>query len=227
VTWPAAREPKSIRFAHSLIARENGAPPPFRKRDVMRFTVTLLILAAVGAFGEVPCAAQGPLTSPEDLQRQLAPGDVVVVQASGRLVSGKLTRQTAAGLEIRPVQRRDVRGNALRDLTIRVDTIEWLERPRDSVRNGVLMGAGAGAGAGAGMFLTAFAIDRNEMDEWAPFYLAATAVCTGIGALVGWAVDAARSKPYLTYRRSPAGRMTISVQPARGRVPGIGLAVAF
>ena len=193
----------------------------------MRFTMTLVVLAAVGAFDEVPCAAQTRLVSPEDLQRHLAPGDVVVVQASGQFVSGKLMRQTAAGLEIRPLQERDFRGTARRDLTIPLDTIEWLERPRDSARNGVLMGAGAGAGVGAGMFLTAFAIDRNEMDEWAPFYLAATAVCTSIGALVGWTVDAATSKPYLIYRASPRGRTTIRVLPPRAGGPGIGLAVAF
>jgi hypothetical protein len=192
----------------------------------MRFTLTLVILAAAGAFGEVPCAAQTRLTSPEDLQRQLAPGDVVVVQASGQSLSGKLIRQTAVSLEIRP-QKREGRGSTLRDLTIQLDTIEWLERRRDSVGNGVLIGAGAGASVGAGMFLTALAIDRNEIDEWAPFYLAATAVCAGIGALVGWTVDAARSKPYLIYRASPEDRTTISVQPLRGGGPGIGLAVAF
>ena len=46
-------------------------------------------------------------------------------------------------------------------------------------------------GVGAAMFLRAVVVDRNEMDEWAPLYLGGAAVCTGIGALVGWAIDAA------------------------------------
>jgi hypothetical protein len=192
----------------------------------MRFALTLVISAAVSGCGAAPCTAQTRLTSPEDLQRQLAPGDVVVVQTAGQSVSGKLMRQTAAGLEIRPIQKRDVRRDARRDLTIPLDTIEWLERPRDSVRNGVLMGAGAGAGVGAGMFLTAFAIDRNEMDEWAPFYLGMTAACAGLGALIGWTVDAAKTKPYLIYSAA-SGRTTVTVRPLRSRGPGIGLAVAF
>jgi hypothetical protein len=76
------------------------------------------------------------------------------------------------------------------------------------------------------MFLTAFVIDRNEIDEWAPFYLGATAVCTGIGALIGWAVDAARSKPHLRFD-APVRSPTLNVQPLRSRGVGIGLAVAF
>jgi H+/Cl- antiporter ClcA len=42
-----------------------------------------------------------------------------------------------------------------------------------------------GAGLGGGMFAYASVIDRNEMNEWAPFYLRATAVSTAIGALIG------------------------------------------
>jgi hypothetical protein len=194
----------------------------------MRFALTLVISAAVGAFTGRPCAAQTRLTSPEELQRELAAGDVItVVPASGPRVSGKLLRQTAAGLEIRPADKRHVRGAAPRDLTIRLDAIQWLERPRDPVRNGVIVGTGTGAAVGGAMFITAFVIDRNEMDEWAPFYLGATAVCAGIGALIGWTVDAANSKPYLIYLASPGDRTTVGIRPLRSRGLGIGLVVAF
>lgn len=194
----------------------------------MRFALTLVISTAVGAFTGPPCAAQTTLTSPEELQQELAAGDVItVVPASGRRVSGKLLRQTAAGLEIRPADKRHVGGAGARNLTIPLDAIQWLERPRDPVRNGVIIGTGTGAAVGGAMFLTAFVIDRNEMDEWAPFYLGATAVCAGIGALVGWTVDAAKSKPSLIYVASPGGRTTVGSRPLRSRGLGIGLVVAF
>jgi hypothetical protein len=194
----------------------------------MRFGLTLVISATVVAFDAAPCAAQTRPTSPEELQRELAAGDVItVVPASGQRVSGQLLRQTAAGLEIRPADKRHVRGAGSRDLTIPLDAIHWLERPRDPVRNGVIIGTSTGAAVGGAMFLTAFVIDRNEMDEWAPFYLGATAVCTGIGALVGWTLDAARSKPYLTYYATPGARTNISVRPLGARGLGIGLVVAF
>ena len=194
----------------------------------MRFALTLVISATVGVFTGPPCAAQTRLTSPEELQRELSAGDVItVVPASGQRVSGKVLRQTAAGLEIRPAGQRDVRGAALRDVTIPLDAIQWLERPRDPVRNGLIIGTSTGAAAGGAMFLTAFVIDRNEMDEWAPFYLGATVVCAGIGALIGWTVDAANSKPYLIYRASPGGRTTVGIRPLHSRGLGIGLAVAF
>ena len=58
------------------------------------------------------------------------------------------------------------------DVTVPVGTIRSLERPRDSSRNGVLIGAGVGAGVSLGMFIHAAAVDYNEIDEWGPMYLA-------------------------------------------------------
>ena len=77
------------------------------------------------------------------------------------------------------------------------------------------------------MFVHAFVVDRNEMDEWAPFYAGSTAVCTGIGALLGWAIDAARSKPPIRFDGTLEGRTTVSVQPVYARGRGIALAVSF
>jgi drug/metabolite transporter (DMT)-like permease len=63
---------------------------------------------------------------------------------------------------------------------------------RDSNKNGILIGGGIGLGIGAGMFAYATAVDRNEIDEWAPVYAIGTVVLTGVGALIGWAIDARR-----------------------------------
>jgi hypothetical protein len=187
--------------------------------------VLSLIVAALCA---TPCVAQTRLTSPAELERELAEGDLVtVVQRSGPPVAGRVLRVTADSLAMRPVRKPAVQGTASRDLAIPLSAILSLERPRDPVRNGALIGAGAGAGLGGAMFFTAFAIDRNEMDEWAPFYLGATAACTGIGALIGWAVDAARSKPDLRFDAASGQRATFGVEPLRSRGAGVRLTVAF
>jgi hypothetical protein len=187
--------------------------------------VLSVIVAAVCA---TPCVAQTRLTSPAELERELAEGDLItVVQASGPPVAGRVLRVTADSLTMRPVTKPAVQGTAFRDLTISLSAIQSLERPRDPVRNGALIGAGVGAGVGGAMFLTAFVIDRNEMDEWAPFYLGAAAACTGMGALIGWAVDAARSKPGLRFEAASGRRATFAVQPLRARGAGIRLTVAF
>jgi hypothetical protein len=76
------------------------------------------------------------------------------------------------------------------------------------------------------MFVYAMAIDRNELDEWAPLYVGVAAVCTGIGALVGWAVDIAHSKPHVTFDAS-WGRMKAAVRPAYLPHRGVAVVVSF
>ena len=186
----------------------------------------LVLSVVVAALCATPSIAQTRLTSIGELERELAVGDLVtIVPASGQRVAGRVLRVTAESLEIRLVATGARQDRALRTQTIALSGIQSLERPRDPVRNGALIGGAAGASAGGAMFLTAFAIDRNEMDEWAPFYLGAIAVSTGIGAVIGWALDAARSKPPLWFEAS--GRSaTLHVHTGRRRV-AVGLAVSF
>ena len=56
-------------------------------------------------------------------------------------------------------------------VTMPLDFIQSLERRRDCARNGAAIGAAIGIGFGGAMFAYAFAIDRNEIDEWAPSIL--------------------------------------------------------
>ena len=188
----------------------------------------LVLSVVVALLCVTPSMAQTRVTSLAELERHLAAGDLItVVPASGQPVAGRVLRVTAESLEIRLAGKPAGQGAGPRTETISLSTIQSLERPRDPVRNGALIGAGVGAGVGGAMFLTAFAIDRNEMDEWAPFYLGATAVCTGIGAAIGWAVDAARSKPYLWFNATPSDRSTtLRVQTGPRRV-AVKLALAF
>lgn len=97
----------------------------------------------------------------------------------------------------------------------------------DSSRNGALMGAGVGAGIAGAMFVYGLAVDRNEIDEWAPLYLGYGAAFTGIGALVGWAIDAAQSKSVRRFKAPHADARSVRMAPLLGRRKGIAVAVTF
>jgi hypothetical protein len=167
------------------------------------------------------------VTSLEVLRRELAAGDVItLVPAAGPPVAGRLRRVGTDAIEIR-LDKRASQGRGPRDVTMPLTGILSLERPRDPSQNGAILGAGIGAGIGGGLFLYALAVDRNEMDEWAGFYAGTAAVFTGVGALIGWAVDAAHSKPHIRFEASPGGRTAVRVQPAFSRGRGIALVVSI
>lgn len=185
-------------------------------------------LVAVSAFvltmGASPATAQTRLTSLEELRRELAAGDVVtIVTVLGAQVEGRLVRLDPLDLEVRAKRRDGTR----RDIIVPLDSIRSLIRPRDSTRNGALLGAGIGAGIGGAFFIYGLAVDRNELDEWAPGMAGATAVSTALGALIGWTVDRSVSKPHIRFDAPPAGHTTVSVRPVFRRGRGIGLAVSF
>ena len=197
----------------------------------MRFRLAHMALGIstlIGAIGASPCVAQTRVTSIEELPRALAAGDfITIVPESGQPVTGRLTRLGTADVDVRLADKQIAETRGRRDVTIAFGAIRSLERRQDSARNGAAIGASIGAGFGGAMFAYAFAIDRNELDEWAPSYLGAGAVCTGIGALIGWAIDSANSKPHIRFDASSGGRATVSLQPVYLRGRGIGLAVSF
>ena len=194
----------------------------------MRVTTAHVVLAISTSISASPCIAQTRVTSLVELRGTLAAGDLItIVPADGQPVAGRLTRLGAADLELRVVNNHAARERGPRDVTIPLNGIRSLERRRDPVRNGAAIGAGIGAGLGGAMFTYAFVIDRNEMDEWAPRYVKAATAYTGIGALIGWAIDAARSKPHITFEPSSQGKATVSVLPVYRCGRGIALAVSF
>jgi hypothetical protein len=185
------------------------------------------LIVAFGAIGASPCIAQTRVTSVEELRRELAAGDfITIVPGDGQPVAGRLMRLGNVDLDVRLVNKRTRRDRGPQDVTIALNDIQSLERPSDSARNGAALGAGIGAGFGGAMFIHAFVIDRNEIDEWATLYVGAAAVCTGIGALIGWAVDSASSKPHIRFDASSGGRTKVSLQPVYSRGRGIALAVS-
>ncbi len=165
------------------------------------------------------------MTSHEALRRELEVGDfITIVPAVGQPVRGRLLRLGNVDLDIRVTDRRIPQGRGPQDVTLALNAIQSLERPRDSARNGAAIGAGIGAAFVGSMFVHALVVDRNEFDEWATLYLGAGAIYTGIGALIGWAIDAANSKPHIRFDASSTKGTTVSVQPVR--TPGRGIAVA-
>ena len=187
-----------------------------------------ILITSCGSIGASPCIAQTRVTSLEELRRELATGDLItVVPAGGQPVAGRLMRLGSADLEVRPVRRRSSQERGPQDVTFALDALQSVERPRDSARNGAALGAGIGAGFGGAMFVHAIVVDRNEIDEWAAPYAGSTAICTGIGALIGWAIDAAHSKPHIRFDASAEGRTRVRLQPVYSRGRGIALAVSF
>ena len=190
--------------------------------------VTSALIVAFGAIGASPCVAQTRVASLEELRRELAVGDfITVVPDGGQPVAGRLIRLGSVDLDIRLVNKRTPQEPGPRDATIPLNGIQSLERPRDSARNGAAIGAAIGAGFGAAMFVHAMVIDRNEMDEWATPYIGAAAVCTTIGALIGWATDAANSKRPVRFEARSRESRKLSVQPLYSRGRGIGLSVSL
>lgn len=190
--------------------------------------VSSALIVAFGAIGALPCAAQTRVASLEELRRDLAVGDfITIVPDGGQPIAGRLMRLGSVDLDVRFVNKRTAHERGPRVTTIPLNAIQSLERPRDSARNGAAIGAGIGAGFGGAMFVHAFVVDRNEMDEWATSYVAAAAVCTAIGALIGWATDARNSKPPIRFDAPSRERKSVSVQPVYSGTRGIGLAISF
>jgi len=188
--------------------------------------VVLAVAVAAGFWpnGASTALAQTRVTSLEQLKRELATGDfITIVPKVGEPVAGRLTRLGPSDLDLRRVGRRTTPDQKTQDVTIALEAIQSLERRRDSARNGAMIGAGIGAGVGCAFFVQALVVDRNEVDEWAAAYAGATAISVGLGALIGWAIDAAHSKPHLMFDAASDRKTNVRVQPAYA--PGRGMAL--
>lgn len=196
-------------------------------RAFCHLTPRLAVIVAAHLVVAAPALAQVRVATLDDLRRELSPGDLIsITRTTGEPVTGRLLRFGDTEIDIRVDSRQDGQSPRL-GLTVPRSAIRSLERPRDSSRNGALIGGGVGAGVGLAMFAFAASVDRNEMDEWGPAYLAGTAALTGLGALVGWAVDAAHSKPHLRYDAPGSTTTKIGVRPLLARARGLALVVSF
>jgi hypothetical protein len=191
--------------------------------------LSALVVALNLVIGASAALAQVRVASLDDIRRELQPGDVIaVVQTTGESVTGRLLRLGDKDLDIQAETRTTPgRPRRLLDLTIPYAAIQSLDRPRDSSRNGALVGAAVGGGFALAMFVVAVSVDRNEIDEWGPSYLAAGGICTGIGALAGWAIDFTHSRRHIRFDAPAAGAITIRAAPMFFRGAGIAVVVSF
>ena len=179
----------------------------------------LLISAVVFGLTVAPAAAQ--FATIDELRGQLARGDRVSIRSNGSTIDGQVVRLGDSDLEM------DRQNNRRLRVTIPFNAIQSLERRADSTGDGAAWGAGIAAAAMGGLFIYAWRIDANEMDEWAPIYLRTGAVLTGVGALIGWMVDASRSKPYVRYVAPTAQTRKVQVLPLMSEGRGVAVSVSF
>lgn len=166
---------------------------PFRGLPVL---VTIVALNLVGA---ASAAAQARVTL-DEARREVSVGDRVSIAAEGGTMTGRVARFGDTDLRLVIDSPRGAVGSRRPiEVTIPLSALRSLERPRDSTKNGALVGAGIGAGSALAMFMYALAVDRNEVDEWGPTYLGIGGVLTGVGALAGWAIDRAHSKRHIRF----------------------------
>ena len=183
-----------------------------------RLSATLLTLAlATGVELVAPSRllAQTRVSTLEELRNILSPGDdISIIDKDGQRVRGRLLWFGDADIAIRTEAVVTERESRPRDITLPSSAIQSLERRPDSTSNGTFIGAGVGAGFALTAFAVAAAKDRNEIDEYAMGYLAFGTVTTGIGALVGWAIDRVHSKPHVRFYALTEGKLRISAAPS-------------
>jgi hypothetical protein len=165
-----------------------------------RWLVIAGAAVAVECAGAATALAQVRLSSVDDVRREVAAGDVVTIgRGAADPIEGRLVRIGDTTLEVRAEARTTAGQRQRLDLTIPFRELTSLERRRDPSRDGTLIGAGVGGGVSLAMFIYAAAVDYNDIDGWGAPYLAGGAIVTGIGAVVGWAIDRARSKPHVRF----------------------------
>lgn len=180
------------------------------------------LVVAFAILGPSPALAQARAVTFEEMRRALSPGDLIsVVQTKGDSITGRLRRIGDTDLDLQPAT-----PGSPTPLKIPLSAIQSLERPRDSSRNGALIGAAIGGGFWLAMFAYAAAVDFNEIDEWAGVYVAAGAISGGIGALAGWAIDRAHSKTHIRFDARP-GTLSFRVVPRVSRGWGMTMVLSF
>jgi hypothetical protein len=179
---------------------------------IAAFSVLLVLFAGA------PALAQVHVTTFDALRRELSRGDVIsIVDTNGNAIDGRVLRVGSDDIDVRI---------KTTSVAVPLSAIRSLQRRRDPVSNGAIMGASIGGGVSLAMFVWALAVDANEVDEWGPIYLGVGALFTGIGALTGWAADAAQSKPPLRFDAPSAGTASNRL-PLRTRRRGVQLTLTF
>lgn len=188
--------------------------------------VTSLLLTVIVSVGpsaeamaqESPSASTAaPSTDAGEIGRHVKTGQkVFVVDDRGRELKGRVGELSADSLVL--IVDRD-RTDLPYERIVRID------RRRDGVLNGVLIGFGVGAGLGLVGALASTGDSGWGSPDPAEVALIAPPILGGIGAGIGLAVDALIGREKNLYRRPGATR--ISLSPALGRRSGISVSVSW
>ena len=168
--------------------------------------------------GAAPEAASAQ-TDADEIRRRVKEGQkVLIVDDQGRELTGRIGELRADALMLRVGRDRS---------DVPYDRILRIDRPRDGVSDGALKGLAVGAGLGLVAGLAAAGDDAGFLDfGFADVAPVAVPVLGGIGALVGWALDASiRHQPNL-YRRTSATRINLSPTVGRSR-RGMAISVSW
>jgi hypothetical protein len=165
---------------------------------IMFITLCLLARAAHG---------QDPATSFADLPIRLVAGEALIVtNSSGEIVKGRLVQASGTGLVLR--------GRA-GNLQLAASDVQRIERPRDTLWNGVLIGAAVGFGAGA--LLAAIddcsgpGIGPCFSDTEGVFYVGGVMGLMGSG--IGAAVDAMVRRERVVFVGAQSGSTRATITP--------------
>ena len=177
---------------------------------MLRLSIALVLLA-----GPTSAFAQDVFT-PEDSGLRIGQRVTVLIDGTcvrppcpTQLITGKIAELSAASLVIDA-------GRERRKLA--ATTIAYVERPRDRIWNGALIGFAAGFSIG---FVGVLA-DSCDRGSWCPFggpsFASAVGLLTGgIGAGVGAVTDAAISHHRVIFARSASSRQDANSHAAGAR----------
>jgi len=177
-----------------------------------------IVAALVGSIivaALAPCAAQEPVRDFSQLNTRLRPGDTVwVTNAQGQEVKGKIQALAPDSLALKGDGTRSFAAGDVRLI---------IERERDSLANGALIGLAVGS-----VSMGVVCLAAGE-EDWC---VSAALVYGGVGAAIGVGIDALiPGKKILAYRApGPSGgsHARLSIAPViTPRTKGVAVAFAF
>jgi hypothetical protein len=183
--------------------------------------IAIVLATAAALAAPALAAAQAPVTSFDQLNTRLKPGDTVwVTDGQGREVKGKIQGLAPDSLALKGDGARTFAAGDVRLIT---------ERQGDSLANGALIGLAVG-GVGTGLACLASADDLD--DGWC---LLAAFVYGGIGTGIGVGIDALiPGKKLVAYRApgtpgsSESRQARLSIAPVvTPRAKGVAVSFAF
>jgi hypothetical protein len=187
---------------------------------VSRHVIWALAAAALVFVLPALAAAQEPVTSFDQLNTRLKPGDKVwVTDAQGREIEGRITLLDPATLAIDAGGPRTLRAGEVRLVR---------NRRHDSLARGAWIGAAGGFAAAAALVYAVCTNDECTAGPAAVFAGIITAAGVGVGVAVDAAIPGAKQVVYQAPGAASASHSSWSIVPVlTPRAKGIAVSLAF